>query len=529
MKNEVKDLLDKILQKQTGINWLIVHEVAKEATGQYSDIEFSFVNGEERRDEPFATNQGYISLNSREAIDQVTTSILELANVFKTNTLALANLYVIACRLSYSAEDDESILSQLSNTLGTEPSEEVFSLLLIDLNNTFYSEHRLFSETPANAEDWLSLFNSADYLHTISNPLLQCLKLVTREKATINYSWLKRMKPLLRAVIVGQYGYDITITQQELAEVYQKSEELAFCAACLLDDISEKKTPPDWLNKILVSQIVDKWETSGRQTLIEVFGISFRNMNSNKVYDELGVLIDEVLKTRLMTDERTTREWIEKLEFPSDFIALFGWVKSKNVDLSEVPEINVEKITIQFLSELEKILASAQEYFADHRRSDPFATYLLTKEKYGMALAYLLFFMIHSEEENVNRFRSICLGFKPFFYGARQSQYFATRFTEVILLMFLISDSISDLGENAGEMLKKYLKVISDTLLIPYVHLTERDDEIWNPESERQVLEFNAGKHLVFTAMQNIRKHKFNEYYTDFFSSINEVAIAKWI
>lgn len=527
MKNEVKDLLDEILQKQTGINWLIVHEVAKEA-GQYSGIEFSFVNGEERRDEPFATNQGYISLNSNAAIDQVRNSIHELAAVHMTDTLGLANLYIITCRLSYAAEDDESILTELTSMLSLEHREEVFELLLNDLNSAFYKEHRSSSEIPTNAEDWLGLFNSADYLHTISNPLLQCLKLVIKEKGTINYRWVNRMKPLLRAVIVGQYGYDVSITQQERAEVYQKSEELAFCAACLLDDISQKKMPPGWLNKILVSQIMENWETSGRQTLIHVFGISFRNKNSNKVYEELGVLIDEVLKTRLMADERLTQEWIEKLEFPNDFIALFGWVKSKNVDLSHVPGINVEKITTQFLNELEKILTSAQEYFADHRRSDPFATYLLSKEKYGMALAYLLFFVIHSEEENVNRFRSICLGFKPFFYGARQSQYFATRFTELILLMFLISDSISDLEENAGEMLKKYLRVISDTLLIPYVHLTERDDEIWNPESERQVLEFNAGKHLVFVAMQKIRKHKFHVHYTDFFTSMNEVAIAKW-
>jgi hypothetical protein len=72
------------------------------------------------------------------------------------------------------------------------------------------------------------------------------------------------------------------------------------------------------------------------------------------------------------------------------------------------------------------------------------------------------------------------------------------------------------------------LKVISDILLVSYIHLEERDDEVWNPESEKQVFDFSAGRYLVTTAMKNVQKHQVREYYTDFFDSINEVAIAKW-
>lgn len=524
----VKDKIERIIRQQTDVNWLIVHEITR-GSETYTDVEFSFVDGKERRDEPFGTNQGYISLKSEVVIDEVKQVILELADVFRKNDIALANLYILTCRLSYSAEDDESILSELVKALDSGIRNPLFEVLLTSLNESYYKEHRLFSESPKSVEDWLSLFNSVDYLHTISNPVPQCLMLIDMGwNKGVDFFWIKKMKPLLRAVLMGQYAYDLTMSDTELTASYESEEDLLFLAACLLDDIGPDKKPLPWLNKNLVTVMMKRWDLIGKSIFVHVFGISYRNKNSNKAYEQLGNLIHEVLHVRLVADNTETHKWIDGLKFPNGFIAFFWWIKSKDIDLRQIPEANTEKIATHFLSELERILHDAPDYFVDDRRSDPLTTHQLSEEKYGLALVYILLFLIYSSEENVNRFKSICMRIKPFYYGAYQASLFATRFTQVMFLIFLSAESIPDIDKKAIESLKKYLEVISDWLLVSYVHLEERDDEVWNPESEKEIFNFNAGRYLVKGMMQSIRKHQVSEYYEDFFKSINETAIAKW-
>jgi hypothetical protein len=92
----------------------------------------------------------------------------------------------------------------------------------------------------------------------------------------------------------------------------------------------------------------------------------------------------------------------------------------------------------------------------------------------------------------------------------------------------LSGNRLNGLDENARLSLKQYLKIITDTVLIPYIHLAERDDEIWNPESEKEVFQFNAGRYLITTALVNIKKHEIAQYYNDFFKSIDSIKIAQW-
>ena len=84
------------------------------------------------------------------------------------------------------------------------------------------------------------------------------------------------------------------------------------------------------------------------------------------------------------------------------------------------------------------------------------------------------------------------------------------------------------MSENEFSSLKKYLKIIADSILVPYIHLAERDDKIWNPESERQAFHFDSGGHLVTTALSIIRKHEIYPVYEELFQNINAIKVAKW-
>jgi hypothetical protein len=122
----------------------------------------------------------------------------------------------------------------------------------------------------------------------------------------------------------------------------------------------------------------------------------------------------------------------------------------------------------------------------------------------------------------------VCFEFKPLFYGAFPARTIATHFTELMLLIVLSGYRLNGLGKKEFANLNNILQIITDTILIPYVHLVERDDEIWNPESKREGYQYNAGLYLISNALSNIRKKSIYKHYQDFFISIGEVKIAKW-
>jgi hypothetical protein len=367
-------------------------------------------------------------------------------------------------------------------------------------------------------------------MHSISDPLLNCLQLVRDERNwKINFDLLEKMNPLLRAVLLGQYGFDLEIPKSKLKKLYKSTEELTFLSACLIDDSGPNKTPPDWLTEVLIEKFLkNHWNTIGRYIFVQIYGLSFRNKNENKLYKRIADLSHVVLLKRMQTESVETVSWIGNFEFPNDFIALFGWLSLKKINLSEISDSNREVITNQFVSELKRIAKTIPVYLASENSSDPFTSFQLHEVKYQTALAYILLFLLSATDENRKEIENVCYEFKTLFYGGFRASYLAIHFTELMILIGLSGNFLYGLGETEFTSIKLYLKILSDTVLIPYIHLIERNFEIWNPERESEVFKYNAGSHLIINAFANIRKHEISIHYENFFKIINEVAIVEW-
>ena len=525
---KLKTIIQKVISSKSAIDWMIVHDISKSKI-EIEGVEFSFVDGKERYNEPFKTNQGYISLDKPSVISEFQKIANELLEEFKSNPIVLANLFIVFTRASYEGEDKETLLKNFKKQLGKDTCLNIFNLLITSLNNEYYKDNYSIKK-PLNTNDWLDIFRSTQYMHGISDPLINCLQLIRSERnRKLDFDLLEKMKPLLRAVLVGQYGFDLEIPKSKLKQLYQNAEELIFLSACLINDSAPDKTPPDWLTEPLIERFLEKhWDTIGRQIFVHAFGLSFRNKNDNKLYDRTKDLSHTILLKHLNTENDDTLKWISKLEFPNDFIALFGWLSSKKINLNEIPDSNRAAITNQFVSELKRIAKSIPVHLASENISDPFTSFQLYEGKYQTTLAYVLLFLLSATDTNRKDVENVCHEFKTLFYGSFRATNLAIHFTELMLLIGLSGNCLFELDDAEYLALKQYLKIISDTVLIPYIHIKERENEIWNPESEREVFEYNAGSHLVFSAIANIRKHEIGKHYEDFFKMINEAAIAEW-
>lgn len=366
-------------------------------------------------------------------------------------------------------------------------------------------------------------------MHSISDPLINCLQLLDSERNhKIDFVFLEKMDPLLRAVLIGQYNYDIVISKSKLEQLYESVAELTFLSACLIDNVMRDKIPPDWLTETLAERFLANWDIIGKEIFVHVFGLSFRNKNENKIYKRLQDLIHIILLKKIRSENDETSKWISQFEFPNDFIALFGWLSFKTVILNDIPDSNREAITNQFIAELKRIVKSIPVYLASENSRDPFASFQLHEVKYQTALAYILYFLLFATDKNRNDIKNVCYQFKPLFYGGDSAVYLATWFTEIMILIGLSGNCICGFDDETISSLKQYLNIIAETIMIPYIHLAERDDAVWNTESDNKAFQFNAGKYLVTTYMRRIRNSEIEEHYNEFFRIINNVAIAEW-
>lgn len=525
---QLKNIIQRIISSKSTVDWMVVHDISKSKI-EIEGVEFSFVDGKERYNEPFKTNQGYISLKKTSFVSDFQKIANELLEKFKSNPIALANLFIVFTRASYKGEDKETLLKNFKKQLGKDVCTNIFNLLIASLNNEYYKDNYSIKK-PLSTNDWLDIFRSTQYMHGISDPLINCLQLVRNERnLKLDFDLLEKMKPLLRAVLVGQYGFDLEIPKSKLEQLYLSTDELIFLSACLIDDSAPDKTSPDWLTETLIEKFLENhWDTIGKQIFVHTFGLSFRNKNDNKLYERLRDLSHVILLKHIKKENDETLTWISKFKFPDDFIALFGWLSSREIKLNEISDSNRAAITNQFVSELQRIAKSIPFHLASENSSDPFTSFQLYERKYQVALAYVLLFLLSATDTNRKDIENVCHEFKTLFYGGFRATHLATHFTELMLLIALSGNYLTGTDEKEYSSLKKYLKVISDTVLIPYIHLKEREDEVWNPESEREVLQFSAGSHFVTNAFANIRKHEIGKQYDDFFKVINEVKITEW-
>jgi hypothetical protein len=297
---ELKKIISKTLSDKSEIDWLIVHTIHK-SDPKITGVEFSFVDGKERQDEPFKTNQGFISLKKADNIENFKKIIGELSTKFKTNPVSLANLFIISTRASYTGEDDETLLNVFKEGIGKENCSIVFDLLIKSLNSVYHDDKNYIDKQPNDTNDWLTLFRSTQYLHRFSDPIISCLQLVRDERnRSIDFDLIQNMKPLLRAVLMGWYGYDLTISQATQDKICENENELTFLSACLIDDFSGERDLPNWLNSKLIELFVEKhWSKIGKPIFIHVFGISYRNKQENNLYKKLEELLHEILYKKL--------------------------------------------------------------------------------------------------------------------------------------------------------------------------------------------------------------------------------------
>ncbi len=525
----MKDKLLKILKPSTHIDWFIVHKLSKE---KFDNIKFSFVDGKERFDYPFKTNLGYITFKNESFLDKYHTIIKDIIIESKDNAFALANIYIIITRTSFQKEDEDILEKLFKKEINKESIKSIYKLLVKSLNENYYSHLHNKINTYKTLNDWLEIFNSAQYLHDTSDTLFSILFLVEVDSLKkIEYEKIKEFNPLIRGHLISWYGTNIKISEDELIKlINDNSEEASFFAALLI----ENSSLPDWINKKTLDIFIIKyWNSIGKDLFLHLFGISY--INKGKDFSELKAIIHSILFNKIKSENDFNKNWFNSLDFPNDFIALFSWIHHNKITLENIDNNNKKLIANSLMNSLNGIADNFKKYIASENDYFPFKSHQLNEEKYHTSLSYILLFITTLDEADFKiikkEFNSLAFKIRPQYYGAYRSQYLAMNFTEILLLILLSAINISNISENIIINTKHLLKILNKTILIPYIHLTERNEEIWNKETEKSRFQYKIGEYLINDYLKKIKKNEngLHEHFKDLFELFGNVKVAEWL
>jgi hypothetical protein len=525
---QLKESLARLISEEPGVDWLILHKLSQ-ATNPTKHFKFSFVDGNERYDVPFKTHQGFISLNSPEAVKNFQHTIAGLTKDFRNAPIALANLYIVLCQASFSGEDEGALQSEFRSTVGGRDSRRVYDVLIESLNEQYFAHSHLAKETPRSTNEWLSMLRLHFHGGSFSDPLLHCLALVrTAKNRSLKFEFIESMSPMLRSMLVGWFSFGLHIPKGKQRELLKDDGECGFLAACLSDDLSTDIIP-QWLTQKFISELVlNKWHPNGEQLFEHVYGLNYLNKNPGKLHAKVASYLHKAVYPQLTTASPISYSWIDSFKFPDDFIAVFGWIQEKKIKHSKVPLENYQHMLDRCFKELHRIADSVPTLMQSQNHDNPFRSFQLSESKYEMALAHFLMLFIHASEEQHKALRAVCMKYRILFYGNYRTERLAIDFSEILLLIVLSGYKCGGFSEENLRSIKKLLETIQDTILIPYIHLTERESEIWNVNDSMPVFEFDSGTYMVIHMLNEIKKSSLAATYEDFFKAIEEVKVAQW-
>lgn len=508
---------------QGKINWAIVHELP----ASFDEISgFEISRFEKRGDRsPFEFGSAYLNIKDSKQ-KEFFKLFKDLLVETRSDITALANMFIVYWSLSCRDDSKASILYYYKKIVGTEYLR-VYQFLINSLNREYYAYHHYQKlDSISSVEKWLDVFHTAQYFSTNNDPVIAVTRLVRSERnRKIDYQYVTPMKPILRSVLIEWYNFEINAHKDFFINTINSSlQETAFIAATILDDMSKEAKPPKWLDTDIIELLVTRyWSQVGSCIFLHVYGISYRNRHDNNVYKRLKNKL-KLIFLHVVCNPKLAG-WQESLEFPHGYVAFFSWVRIHGTE--NIPNDVEYLLKDKLILDLGHVQKKSATIIADSNKNI-FASYNYIKSDYQNTLPYLLWLLLGLNDEQLRKFQSILLNVKPLFYGGFASKTFAKEFVEFILLVLTSITQLNSIDESQKLILRKLLDIVCKSVIVPYIHLTERKNEVWDPLANGETLFYGVTLALLNIRLQAVKKSIYEQDFKDFFNYLNSIKVTQW-
>ncbi|MDD2600513.1 MAG: hypothetical protein PHO37_15025 [Kiritimatiellae bacterium] len=532
----VKQALKSYLDSQDSVSWRIIHDIERLVIDNDS-VKFRSMDKSSRED-PLGFPIGFISIepvdgNDSEACKIYIDSILSLVRVFIDNYIALSNIYIVAIRTSCNPDYSFQLIDSIINAMSPQKSEQVFKHLITSLNVLINAHNDFIVKLPQTVEAWRSHFRSVFR----SNPNVldydSIAKLITKDR-TLYFKWLDSIHPIIIAFLVEFDGYKVQLSNEDIASFDTASVlEVTFVVEYVSENLSEPKKI-DWFNDALAkSLMITHWNAGGKQ-LVKLLLNKVTRPQAESIKSSLdfvlGMLVDVF---RGYQAENTVSLWFSTLSFPEDFIMVSALIMKSNedkegrVDLSaitnELRRAMVDNLLL-IIGRPEKLI---KKVITNKSSYSAFEFYNI-EGVYQNLLVVVCYIFLAEDSVSIDEIKKICYKYKQYFYCDYDSVRIAEEFTEFILLVLLSITKIEGLRSASKKKWKKLMRVVSTTILYPYIMVAEEDGYIWNPDLSCSSEFYALTKKSINRSLSDLLDSEYKVIASDFIEDLFKCKTAKW-
>jgi hypothetical protein len=470
---------------------------------------------------------GYISFSSNfedeEILHEFNTYISSkiISNDFKTQGLLIWLLLID--RIGHLHDDEQyNAIEEILNNLDSEKIKKLIAEFITALNSQF--SFRREDKIPDSVKDWRELENASSYYFPFDNPVETLHKIIFIAKNKINLlAILGLLNPEPRASLLF-LGTAELIANSEIDFINfinNNPSEITFIVYLILQ--SNKRY--DWIGEALIAEVVNNhWRVGGKLLFRDCFA------SDHKSNDEIIVLCKKVITNffeKEFSNELITATVINNFEWPIDFVALGGWIRDHDRDIS-LNKAFVNDLVIKITHSLNQNKDNISNYLSNSylEYEDWFREVL--DPKVQIITSYLLWSSLLCEvsrwDDFVKAFTNLCYEIKTLFYGSYNSMLSAKKLSNR-LIIFFTSIPKSEIDKQRTQILSD---IFTNIVSFPWIRQIEREESIWNNKEYEPNYLMDSELLMVIINLRKIYFSAESKYYEKLFAEIKNNSTTPW-
>lgn len=457
-------------------DWMIVRRMCDSDDGDRR-LKFSLFDDWHGRELPFGRHQGFITFAGASYKD-VTTMLRDIYGHVKDDEMAVANLWILACRISMEAED--YLLGYIKQLMTESQRNRVFDILASSVVSEAYGGVGYYPET---VDGWMRLqfaYESCEHDFVCS------IATLVSDGRKIDMDLLLKLPACLISALVFYGGYSLTLTPSE-ACVQTEPRRLALLCAMALHYSYDKFYEPEWLSQKLVDKMITgDGSIVGRSLLREAW--MYRPQQTRFTLQQIRLMkyCRLAVVSILAADDDATRLWIDSLDIVKDMPVVLYLASA----MAPTPEI----LTIlgnRVIAALGDEVAAFPKTLAQRGGNSGLTSLSLEARQSGVVFSMLGQSLASLENDGLKNLTKTLYALKQLYAGGYHATQFAMGVTELLIIAALMCGPQTDDRE---AVLLEIIRKADETVMTPYVHLAERTAAMWEPGYITSAHDLDKGK-----------------------------------
>lgn len=457
-------------------DWMIVRRMCDSDDGDRR-LKFSLFDDWRGRELPFGRHQGFITFVGA-SYEDVTTMLRNIYGHVKDDDMAVANLWILAGRISMKAED--YLLGYLKGIMAEEQRCRVFEILAGSVLLEAYGGAEAYPET---IRGWVQLqFAYESRAHDFADQIAELIS----DGRTIDIDLLFKLPPGLISALIFYGDYRLSMTKNE-ALAQTEPRRLALLCAMALHYSYDKFYEPEWLSQKFVDKMITgDGATVGLSLLRESW--MYRPQQTRFTLQQIRLMkyCRRAVVSILAAADDATRLWVDSLDIVKDMPVVL-YLAGAMAPKPEVPTILGNRV----IAALGDEVAAFPKILAQRGGNSGLTSLPLEARQSGVVFSMLGQSLACLGKDGLKNLTKTLYTLKQLYAGGYHATQFAMSVTELLILAALMCGPQADDRE---AVLLEIIRKTDETVMTPYVHLAERTAAIWEPGYVTNAYDLDKGK-----------------------------------